>query len=381
MTGETPGGRARQARPGRQRAGSESAALRSGAAARSRERSAASRHARCGCPAGSKCSASTPTTAAAIHWSAPSRAGSRSWRARSAADRRCAASIVSIARRAASVHASTARRSAGAARAAGRRGAGGHRLAPLRGDDVVRRLHAQLPGRRRSAPTSSSPATCRAPPGMSSSSALMVGLAVDAGRARRTSTRGPSGAATFATPAGLGGLLRVHRERPVVRRPGRRRGGRAPTAAARITSRSSAGAPVTLSAWRFVPDSATSPTSRFPPDWTFVIASSGVAANKTGGAREAYNRLSRVPGRCSISGTATSPPAIAPRGPDIRAIRPPARLRWLVRSSEEAGAGAALERRLTHFLHDEDARVSQVLEAVRTADCRRLTVLSDESQG
>ncbi len=48
-----------------------------------------------------------------------------------------------------------------------------------------------------------------------------------------------------------------------------------------------------VSAWRFVPIHHIADVA-VPAGWTFVIASSGVAAKKTGGARDAYNRLSSL---------------------------------------------------------------------------------------
>ena len=44
------------------------------------------------------------------------------------------------------------------------------------------------------------------------------------------------------------------------------------------------------SAWTYVPPVPVAEV-RVPEDWRFVIASSGVAARKTGAARDAYNNL------------------------------------------------------------------------------------------
>src|SRR5262249_8311819 len=51
------------------------------------------------------------------------------------------------------------------------------------------------------------------------------------------------------------------------------------------------GVPRTLSAYRFVPIHHLGDVA-LPGDWRFVIASSGVRAEKTGSSQEAYNRLS-----------------------------------------------------------------------------------------
>ena len=127
--------------------------------------------------------------------------------------------------------------------------------------------------------------------GMSSSSALMVGLAATLVRLGDIEAR-PEWRAAIATPAdaagyyacienglsfgGLGGDAGVGTH------------GGSEDHVALICGRAGH-----VSAWRFVPIHHIADVA-VPAGWTFVIASSGVAAKKTGGAREAYNRLSSL---------------------------------------------------------------------------------------
>jgi galactokinase len=131
------------------------------------------------------------------------------------------------------------------------------------------------------------------------------------------------------------------------------------------------GVPGHVSAYGFVPIRHVADVA-IPTGWTFVVASSGVAAKKTGNARDAYNRLSREAGvlleiwnrhesqQASLRAALTSDPSA------------PDRMRRLVRES-------TCHRRLTHFLN-EDARVLEALEAFRNHDVERLSILSNDSQ-
>jgi galactokinase len=137
------------------------------------------------------------------------------------------------------------------------------------------------------------------------------------------------------------------------------------------------GRPGELTAWRFAPIEEVGRTP-LPADWMFVIAASGVAARKTGEARDAYNQLSSRVRRLldlwrrqesdaqSLAAALRSSPGAAHR------------LLSLVREDEEA-AQDDLERRLRHFV-EEDARVLDALDACRRADRARLGWLSERSQ-
>jgi galactokinase len=131
------------------------------------------------------------------------------------------------------------------------------------------------------------------------------------------------------------------------------------------------GRPGELSAWRFVPIRHVN-NVRLPDAWQLVIASSGMAARKTGEARHAYNRLSREAGELLQIWNQHEP-----RQPSLRAAL-----------SSVPDAAIRLERllsspdhlmRLSHFLR-EDARIGEAVGAFRRADRDALSRLSDASQ-
>jgi galactokinase len=139
------------------------------------------------------------------------------------------------------------------------------------------------------------------------------------------------------------------------------------------------GKPGQISAYSFIPMRHLG-DAPMPSGWRFVIASSGVAADKAGAARRAYNRLSRgaaillelwneegAPCRSLAAALASSPAA-------------PDRLRALIHGSAIPGwPPDALERRLAHF-EIEDAFVPDALDAFRRADAGTLGALGDASQ-
>jgi galactokinase len=112
----------------------------------------------------------------------------------------------------------------------------------------------------------------------------------------------------------------------------------------------------------------------------FVIASSGVAAKKTGAAKDAYNRLSFLVRTLLDLWNATEP-----RQPSLHAVlssspRAAERLAALVRARSATEPSALdLEKRLTHF-RTEDARIPEAVRAFRSAECERISTLSDDSQ-
>jgi galactokinase len=139
------------------------------------------------------------------------------------------------------------------------------------------------------------------------------------------------------------------------------------------------GVPGDLSAWSFVPIRRIG-TSKLPDDWTLVIAASGVAADKTGTAKESYNRLSREARALLDLWNDRNPHQPSLRATLVSSADAAEGLRSLILASGvEAGTQDDLDRRLTHFLR-EDARVLEAMEAVRSADVRRMTLLADSSQ-
>jgi galactokinase len=233
---------------------------------------------------------------------------------------------------------------------------------------TVHRLNRNFPGAVRGADIAFA---SDLPPasGMSSSSALMVGLAatlirlgdIDASREWQTSIGGPTDAAgyyacienglSFAALAGDAGVG-TH--------------GGSEDHVAMTCARAGH-----VSAWRFAPIQHVADVT-IPPDWMFVIAASGVAAKKTGAAKDAYNRLSFLVRTLLDLWNATEP-----RQPSLRAAE---RLTALVRARSATDPSAlALENRLSHF-RNEDARIPEAVRTFRSADRERISTLSDDSQ-
>ena len=134
-----------------------------------------------------------------------------------------------------------------------------------------------------------------------------------------------------------------------------------------------------VSAWRFAPIQHVADAA-VPSDWMFVIASSGVAARKTGAAQDAYNRLSFLAGALLDLWNTAGP--LQPSLHAALASAPTAidRLTALVTArSASDPAPIDLEHRLTHF-RNEDARIDDAVRAFRSADRERIGALSDASQ-
>lgn len=143
-----------------------------------------------------------------------------------------------------------------------------------------------------------------------------------------------------------------------------------------------------LSAFSFVP---MRPLEIVPlPDaWRFVVTPSGVAAQKAGTAREAYNRLSAgtrvlldLWNRQHIDPAASLQAALLDpvnEGPDYQR-RAAALLRERIAISNIDGwPHHVLARRLDHFIN-EDARIPEAVNAVRRGDRDSLGRLSTDSQ-
>ena len=137
------------------------------------------------------------------------------------------------------------------------------------------------------------------------------------------------------------------------------------------------GKPEYAAAWRFVPPVHEADV-RVPADWRFVIASSGIAARKTGEARDSYNNLSLAvhtlleiwnaheTAAPSLYAALTSSPDAAQRlharlhrHPEAATLNLPARLRQFT---------------------NEDARVGEAARAIRDGDTVTLASLAHESQ-
>ena len=139
------------------------------------------------------------------------------------------------------------------------------------------------------------------------------------------------------------------------------------------------GQPRRLSAFRFVPMRSDA-TCRVPDEWRFVLAPSGVPSEKTGAAKDQYNRLS-LGTRTLLEWWNRTEPRAESLGAAL-ASRPDAerRLREIVRCSATAEwTSDALLKRLDHFIR-EDARVPDALAAFDSADALRLRELATGSQ-
>ena len=126
-----------------------------------------------------------------------------------------------------------------------------------------------------------------------------------------------------------------------------------------------------LLGFAFVPSRALG-AARVPADWHFVVATSGVKAKKTGGARNAYNQLSAD--AAALLEMWNGRGAGGPRAISLAAAveRPD----WAETLRAMSGS---LEPRLQHFIR-EDARIPEAMEAFARADKDALARLSRESQ-
>jgi galactokinase len=121
---------------------------------------------------------------------------------------------------------------------------------------------------------------------------------------------------------------------------------------------------------------------RFPDELALVIAVSGVKADKTGDARDAYNRASGTARkilefwRQGYGGEATSLAAVLAAQPDALD-----RLRRLLRDSSDAEyPPAVLLNRLQQFNEESNEIVPAAADAFERGDFTRLSALVDHSQ-
>ena len=131
------------------------------------------------------------------------------------------------------------------------------------------------------------------------------------------------------------------------------------------------GEPGKLARFRFDPMRQDSSVD-FPDDWAFVVASSGVRAEKTGAAREAYNAASAMVGEIVHRARAELRSHAHTLAGVVRAEGADA-VRGVVTDSP------ALTRRLEHFLAESERLVPAGAEAVAAGDAAALGVVAAES--
>jgi galactokinase len=119
---------------------------------------------------------------------------------------------------------------------------------------------------------------------------------------------------------------------------------------------------------------------RLPDDWRVVVATSGVAASKSGAERDAYNRLSLGAARLLELWNGTEPRAASLAAALASDADAGARLREIIgREAAAEWTADALERRLAHF-EIEDALVPDAGRAVDCADAEAIGAIADTSQ-
>jgi galactokinase len=135
-----------------------------------------------------------------------------------------------------------------------------------------------------------------------------------------------------------------------------------------------------VSLFRFVPVTPLEEV-RMPADWTFVIASSGVQADKAGSVMHLYNRASNgARALLAIWNRRAAQPAVSLA--DALATAPDAveqLAAWLEPSPDGAFSIADLDKRLRHFVR-ETARGPKAAVAFRDVDRGALGELSADSQ-
>ena len=234
---------------------------------------------------------------------------------------------------------------------------------------VARRLAADFPGASLGVDVAFASDLPRAA-GLSSSSALVVGLATALVHRGRLHLR-PEWTAALKTLQDLAGYLGAVENgltfKTFTGAPGVGTDGGSEDHTAILMARRN-----TVSAYSYLPVRRHDDAD-MPGDWRFVVASSGVEADKAGSARDQYNRASRATrellGQLNAkTGKAHSHLAAALEVTDDDTTE---RFR--------AGLDGSLAARLTHFIA-EDARVFQALGAFRRADKHSLRDLSERSQ-
>ena len=138
------------------------------------------------------------------------------------------------------------------------------------------------------------------------------------------------------------------------------------------------GEPRTLSAYAFVPMRSIEKI-RLPERWSLVVVSSGVAAEKTGRVLASYNRLSQGAAILLDLWNRSNEPARS-LGAALAADRAQLRLEAMVQTAQVEGwTSGALADRLQQFIR-EDARIPAAIRAIRAEDGRALNELARTSQ-
>jgi galactokinase len=214
---------------------------------------------------------------------------------------------------------------------------------------------------------------------VSSSSALVVGVATAMARRGALAQR-PEWRAAIATPLDLAGYLGATENgltfKTLEGTSGVGTHGGSEDHTAILTCR-----PGHVSAYSYVPVTHVADAA-MPGEWRFVIASSGVQADKAGSARDRYNRASLATrallrvwnqraGRAKVSTLA----AALASGPDAEAVFE----QILERGGEDGFTSDELNKRLAHFI-GEDSRVLRAVDAFAHADVRAIGVIATASQ-
>ena len=113
--------------------------------------------------------------------------------------------------------------------------------------------------------------------------------------------------------------------------------------------------------------------AEMPRDWSFVVAASGVEADKAGSVREQYNAASRATRMLLEKLNARTGSAHPHLAAALQTCAPEVLVELI------HGGDLALGSRLAHFIA-EDERVMDALDAFRSHDRRRLSDLSQASQ-
>ena len=134
-----------------------------------------------------------------------------------------------------------------------------------------------------------------------------------------------------------------------------------------------------VSQFRFVPVTPLGEVA-MPPDWTFVIASSGVQADKAGSVLERYNRASNATRALLAIWNARAPEPARSLGQVLGSGNGEAQMRsWLGPSADGQFSTEDLYKRLVHFMR-EDHRVELAARAFAHGDQSALGALSAGSQ-
>jgi galactokinase len=215
--------------------------------------------------------------------------------------------------------------------------------------------------------------------GVSSSSALVVGVATALARRGQLSER-PEWRAAIATPLDLAGYLGATENgltfKSLAGTSGVGTHGGSEDHTAILTCR-----PGRVSAYSYVPVRHVRDAT-MPADWRFVIASSGVQADKAGSAKDRYNRASLATRALlgvwndrSGRGPAATLAAALASGTDAEVV-----FEQILERGGHDGFGADdLNTRLAHFI-GEDSRVLRALDAFDQADVRAIGTIATASQ-